>query len=443
MAEWQGRSAADLGRLIGTGDLDPVALTEEMLGVACEHPFGERIYARMTPERALAEAGAARDRAQAGRRLGPLDGVPVSWKDLFDTAGVVTEAGSKVLEGRVPERDAEVVRRGTAAGLVCLGKTHMTELAFSGLGLNPMTASPPNVNDAEAVSGGSSSGAATSVAFGLAAAAVGSDTGGSVRVPAVWNDLVGLKTTAGLLPNDGVVPLCRSFDTVGPLTRTVEDAALMFAALGGQGVDLRGASLAGRRFAVIATVGMEDLEEAPKAGFDRALEALRDAGAVIETVEMPSLTDAFDLAGPLYTAEAYAEWQQAVEHQSEKMYAQIVERIMGGKGVTAAAYLQAWARIREIRADWAERMAGFDAVLCPTCPIAPPNAERLATDDAYFKRANLMTLRNTRIGNLMGLCGLTIPAGVPSAGILLNGPPGSEARLLRLGMAAEAASGEG
>ncbi|HSG56137.1 MAG TPA: amidase family protein, partial [Paracoccaceae bacterium] len=190
MQDWLGMSAADLGRAIGAGRIDPVDLAQAHLDAIEAHPLRDRIFARLTGERAGAEAKAAAARAKAGQRLGLLDGVPISWKDLFDTAGVATEAGSLLLKGRVPERDARVLRNATTAGLVCLGKTHMTELAFSGLGYNPSTASPPCVNDAGAVSGGSSSGAATSVAFGLAACGIGSDTGGSVRIPSAWNDLV-------------------------------------------------------------------------------------------------------------------------------------------------------------------------------------------------------------------------------------------------------------
>ncbi|MBT6097877.1 MAG: amidase, partial [Marinovum sp.] len=220
-------TAAQQGQAIQHGKLDPVALTQTYLDAAEDHPQSHRIFTMLTPDRALAEARAAQTRARSGQRLSPLDGVPISWKDLFDTAGRATEAGSALLRGRIPERDAKVLRNASAMGLVCIGKTHMSELAFSGLGLNPMTESPPCVNDPSAVSGGSSSGAAASVAFGLAAAAIGSDTGGSVRIPAAWNDLVGLKTTAGSLPLDGVVPLCESFDTIGPLSKTVEDAALL------------------------------------------------------------------------------------------------------------------------------------------------------------------------------------------------------------------------
>ncbi|MGR3364905.1 MAG: amidase family protein, partial [Maritimibacter harenae] len=246
--DWQNMSAGALGRGIGAGRIDPVELCESFLDAAGAHPDGTRIYARLTRERALAEAQAAAGRARDGQRRGPLDGVPVSWKDLFDTADAATEAGSALLRDRQPERDARVLQTATAQGLVCVGKTHMSELAFSGLGLNPITATPPNRHDPEAVPGGSSSGAAASVAQGLAAAGIGSDTGGSVRVPAAWNDLVGLKTTHGRLSLTGVVPLAARFDTVGPLCRTVEDAGLLLAALeGGRAPDLAGASLAGTR----------------------------------------------------------------------------------------------------------------------------------------------------------------------------------------------------
>ena len=159
--DWLTKTAAEQGRAIGAGDLDPVVLTEAYLDAAAAHPLSPRIYARMTAERAMAEAQAARVRAASGQRLGPLDGVPISWKDLFDTAGTATEAGSALLEGRVPAADAEVLATATAQGLVCLGKTHMSELAFSGLGLNPITATSPNVHDPALISGGSSSGAAS------------------------------------------------------------------------------------------------------------------------------------------------------------------------------------------------------------------------------------------------------------------------------------------
>ncbi|ETX15705.1 amidase [Roseivivax halodurans JCM 10272] len=303
MDEWRWTSAADLGRGIAAGRIDPVELFETFLSAIETHELKDRIYARLTPERGRAEAEAARDRARRGARLSDLDGVPVSWKDLFDSAGVGTEAGTRLLEGRVPERDARVLKTASALGLVSLGKTHMSELAFSGLGLNPMTATPPCVNDAGAVSGGSSSGAAASVAFGLAAAAVGSDTGGSVRVPAAWNDLVGLKTTAGRLPLAGVVPLAEKFDTIGPLCRNVEDAALMLAALeGGSPCGLGGmGDLKGRRFGALTTIVMDDLRPEPAAAYAEAVERLRAAGAEVVPVEAPEIEGPMSEAGVLYT----------------------------------------------------------------------------------------------------------------------------------------------
>jgi len=440
MNDWLKMTAADLGRAIGRGAIGPVALTETYLAAINAHPAADRIYARLTEARALAEAAAAAGRARAGQRLSPLDGVPVSWKDLFDTAGVGTEAGSRLLTGRVPARDADVLRNATAQGLICLGKTHMTELAFSGLGLNPMTATPPNVNNPALVPGGSSSGAAASVAFGLAAAAVGSDTGGSVRIPAAWNDLVGLKTSHGRLSTRGVVPLVESFDTVGPLTRTVGDAALLFAALEGRRpADLAGASLRGTRLMVLQTVALEECRDLPLSAFRHAVGRLADAGAEIVDGAVPELAEAMAMAGILFTTEAYAIWRDTIEAAPDRMYPPIRERFRLGAGHSGADFIAAWRRLREIRAIWADRVAGYDAVLAPTAAILPPDAARLQTDADYLAQENLLALRNTRIGNLMGLPALTLPTGTPSTGIMFMGASMAEERLLRLGSAAEAA----
>jgi aspartyl-tRNA(Asn)/glutamyl-tRNA(Gln) amidotransferase subunit A len=366
--------------------------------------------------------------------------VPISWKDLFDTAGTATEAGSALLKDRVPARDAGVLRTATTSGLVCLGKTHMTELAFSGLGLNPVTASPPCVNDHDAVSGGSSSGAATSVAFGLAAGGIGSDTGGSVRVPAAWNDLVGLKTTPGRLSLEGVVPLCPRFDTVGPLCRSVEDAALLLSVLeGSRPADLTGASLSGRCLLVLDGIAMEDVEQAPAQAYEAALSRLEGAGAQLVRARIPAVEDAMPLSAVLFAAEAFGIWKDAIEAKPNAMFAPIRERFRSGASVSAPDYVAAWRTLDRLRADYLSATAGYDAVLLPTCPILPPDRARLETDPDYFVERNLKTLRNTRIGNLMGLPGVTLPTGVPSCGILLQTPPGTEELLLRLAAAAETA----
>jgi aspartyl-tRNA(Asn)/glutamyl-tRNA(Gln) amidotransferase subunit A len=445
MDEWLWMSASDLGRGIGAGEIDPVALTMAYLEAAEAHEHRDRIYTVITRDRAMAEAEAAAHRARHGVRRGPLDGVPISWKDLFDSAGVPTEAGSRLLEGRVPAADAEVLARATRAGLVCLGKTHMSELAFAGLGLNPAYrgtpegATPPNVNFPDCVPGGSSSGAATSMAYGVAAAGIGSDTGGSVRVPAAWNDLVGLKTTPGRLSLDGVVPLAEAFDTAGPLSRSVEDAAHLLAVMeGGRAPDLTGATLRGRRFLVLEEYTADAAEDQAK-GFTLGLEKLAEAGAQIETGHVPAIDPAMDLSSVLFAAEAYGIWRDVIESAPEKMFDRVRDRFRGGADFSAPDYVAAWRRLHEYRHEWNAATAAYDAVLLPTTANAPPEIARLMADPDYYVTQNLLTLRNTRVGNLMGLCGLSLPTGIPSAGLMMLAPPMAEERLLRFGAAAESA----
>ncbi|MEM6408033.1 MAG: amidase family protein [Pseudomonadota bacterium] len=439
---WLTMTASDLGRGIETGEIEPMALTEAYLDAAATHEMADRIYARMTEQRARAEAKAASERTKLGLRRGLLDGVPISWKDLFDSAGVATEAGSKLLAGRTPGKDAEVLGNATAQGLVCLGKTHMSELAFSGLGLNPVTATSPCVNDLDAVAGGSSSGSATSVAFNLAAASIGSDTGGSVRIPSAWNDLVGLKTTIGRVSVEGSVPLCARFDTVGPLCRSVEDAAQLLAAIeGGKPADLKGAELAGARLMVLETAAFDDIRDEPQEGFDAARQRLEKAGAQVTQADIPEVSEALSLSGVLFATEAYAQWQNEIEANPGAMFPEILNRFRSGKDTLARDFLAAWAKLEALKQIWADKTAGFDAVILPTSPILPPNFERLMTDSDYYVAENLLALRNTRIGNLMGLAGLTLPTGVPSTGIMFLSAPHSEERLLRLGAAAEGALG--
>ena len=433
-------TAADLGRDIERGRINPVDLTEHFLDAIATHPLAPRIFARTTETRARGEAMAAAARAKSGLRRGPLDGVPLSWKDLFDTAGTPTEAGSALLKDRTPHADAVTLQTATLQGAVCLGKTHMSELAFSGLGLNPVTATPLCINDDQAVAGGSSSGAAASVANGLAPAAIGSDTGGSVRIPAAWNDLVGLKTTHGRLPLQGTVPLCESFDTIGPLARSVEDCALLLTLLeGSRPASLTPPSVSTLRLGILDTVALDSLRAGPEHSFDTALTHLAQAGATLTRFKAPEVTEALNLAGFLFTAEAYAIWSPTIEAAPDKMFARILERFRSGANVTAADYIAGWRGLRALRQIYARTTAAFDAVLIPTSPILPPNANRLMTDHDYYVTENLLALRNTRIGNLMDQCVLTLPTSTPSCGLSIMCPPGGEERLLQIGLAAERA----
>lgn len=433
-------SAADIGRLIAMGQLDPIEITEAYLDAAQNHSEMERIYTKLTKERAMLEAAAASLRAKSGQRLSPLDGVPISWKDLFDIAGQKTEAGSALLSGRLPQFDAQCLKNATSLGLVCLGKTHMSELAFSGLGLNPITETPPCVNDVEAVPGGSSSGAAASVAFGLAAGAIGSDTGGSVRIPAAWNDLVGLKTTSGRIPLQGVLPLCKKFDTVGPLGKSVEDCALLFSALCGEpSIDLKEASLKDKKLAVLRAEVISEVRDLPAKAFYQSVKALKKAGAHVDEITLECVSEAMALTGVLYNSEAYGTWKEVIERNPDVMFDKILARFREGSNIQASDYVAAWKSLKNLRKIYQSSTQGYDAILCPTSPITPPNAARLLTKEDYYVTENLLSLRNTRIGNLLGLCAITLPTGIPSCGLMMLTGPYQENRLLRLAVAAERA----
>ncbi|SDD94764.1 aspartyl-tRNA(Asn)/glutamyl-tRNA(Gln) amidotransferase subunit A [Paracoccus isoporae] len=438
--DWLTKPACEQGRAIMAGLVSPVDLTDAYLDATEHHPDRDLIFARLTPERARSEAIAAHDRAKAEQRLGLLDGVPISWKDNIDTAGVATEAGSALLKGRVPRRDADILRNADAAGLVCLGKTHMTELAFSGLGVNPITATPPNALDPALAPGGSSSGSAVSVALGLAAATIGSDTGGSIRAPAAWNGLVGFKPTNDAVPSRGVVPLCPRFDVAGPLARTVEDCAALFSAIAAAPpVDLAGADPARLRLMVLDGAPFEEADEAPVAAFEEAVEALARAGAGIARAAPRCVAEAMPLSPLLFAPEAYGIWSAHIEEAPEAMYPPVLERFRAGKAVSAPDYVAAWAALDRLRAQWAEAVAGFDAVILPSVAILPPDRERLLTDAAFFASQNLLTLRNTRIGNLMGLPAMTLPTARPACGIMAMGARGGDRRLLRVAQAIQTA----
>lgn len=440
METWRRASAAEQGRAIGEGRLDPAELTEAYLAAVTEAPDGGRIYARLSPIRARAEAEAARERAREGRRLGPLDGVALSWKDNVDSAGIATEGGTRLLAGRVPEADAPVLARAAAAGLVCLGKTHLSELAFSGLGVNPRTATSPNALLPGRAPGGSSSGAAVSVARAMAAGAIGSDTGGSVRVPAAWNGLVGLKTTWGLLPGEGVVPLAASLDTVGPLTRTVEDAGLLLAVLAGKpGEPVPGAALPAA-LQVPETVVLEGCDPEPLAAFEAAIDRLGRAGIGISRGPAPEFAqtfEVFDRLGPLINLEAWQTWGAEIEANPGLMYPMIEQRFRLGIDADPAKDRQARAELAGISAALTGRMQAGGLIAMPSVPALPPEVSRLEADEAFYSERNLLALRNTRIANVLGLSAITLPLPEPATGLMLVAPPMAEAALLAAGRALE------
>lgn len=440
MDELLTKSAADQGRAITAG-ADPRALTEAYLNAISVHPDRDRIYARTTPERARAEAAAAAERMKSGMSKGPLDGVPISWKDLYDVAGAGCEGGTQILKGRIADTDCEVVQRGSAAGTICLGKTHTTEIAFSGLGVNPKTGTPPNAIQPELAPGGSSSGAAVSTKLNLAALGIGSDTGGSVRIPAGWNDLVGLKTTAGQIPTTGVIALSPTYDTVGPLTKTVEDAALMYSVLADCPLpDWDGAALDEDRIHVAETFVRDGCDDGIVEAMDEAMELLASAGANVTRGPTPEFTDVFTTmseVAPIVPGEAWAEWGDRIKANRRVMWPPIEARTRSGENIDPEKDAQARAEMDTHSISLKARIAEHGLIALPTSPCMPPNAERLLNDPDYFGERNLLALRNTRIGNLLTLSSITIPTRTPMCGMMLFAPPNAEERLLRIGRAME------
>ena len=457
--EWHRMSALALGAGIEGGAIDPRALTEYFLERIEEVDGDHAIYLRLTAARARAEAEAAHRRAQIGLRQSPLDGVPISWKDLYDSAGDVTSHGTPALADRVATSDAKVLARATRAGLVCLGKTNQTEFAFSILGLNPKMGTPPNPFD-EAVAripGGSSSGAAVSVSRGLAAAAVGSDTGGSVRVPAAWNGLVGLKTSFGLLPLEGVLGLSTSMDTVGPLTRDVADSAALFAILDGRfgagnspAPDLAGSALSRARFALPTTLVWDSLDPGVESPARSAVRRLRAAGCAIDETPVPEFDTVGELVsrfGAYHAAECHALWYDVIEARPDLIYAPIWERIRVGAQISATDAARAKQGLAQAALALHDRIRRHGVFLMPTAAESPPPIAALEADAEVYSAANIAALRNTRLGNYLNCCALTLPCGrdqngVP-VGLMLMAPSGEEERLLRLGHAIEPVIAEG
>ena len=444
----KGKSIAQLSVLIQSGALDPVALTEETLDAIRAYK-DQSVFISLTPERAKAEAEAASKRIKAGRSLGALDGIPMAWKDLFDLEGMVTTAGSKVL-AREPAAtaDATVVANLKAAGMVAIGRTNMSEFAFSGLGINPHYGTPenPNSTDVPRIPGGSSSGAGVAVAAGLVPVAMGTDTGGSIRIPAAYNGTVGYKATRGRYAMQGVYPLSKSLDSLGPLTRTVQDAVWIDAAMRGlTASSVTRGSLAGVSLVVPETVFFDEAEAGVVDAFEAALGRLRDAGAKVRRQAFPVFTQLFDLMakhGPLVTSEAYAlHYDRITGADADDMDHRVVARTRLGEKTTMKSYIEILDTRERLIAAMATSIAPGEILVSPTLPhVAMPIAPLVADDD-LFVRVNFKTLRNTLIGNFLDWCGVSIPCGTGDAGmpvgLLLSGLPNTDEHLLSVALAAE------
>ncbi|RDJ98045.1 amidase [Paraburkholderia lacunae] len=396
---------------------------------------------RSAAREAASSSDAFRDR---GYVPSALAGVPVSVKDLFDVKGQVTTAGSRILRGAAPAvRDAAAVARLREAGAVFVGRTNMSEFAFSGLGLNPHYGTPLNPFDPSRLAGGSSSGAATSVALGHVAAALGTDTGGSVRIPAAFCGLVSFKPTARRVPLDGAVPLSTSFDSIGPIARSVDCCTLIDRVVSGQALDTTPRPLTGLRFGVTSDYVSDDLDETVSTAFNRAISMLRRAGASVERFAFPELHEVaghLPLAG-ITAAQAWAWHREHVASHAEGYDPRVLTRLRIGEGRGAADYIDLLAARERFVRDARTRLASFDAWLMPTVAIVPPVIAGVEHDDEAFFAVNAKVLRNPSVVNFMDGCALTLPChneGELPVGLSICGPALADASILSIARSVEA-----
>jgi len=443
------KSIAQLSALLQNGALDPVALMEETFA-AIESHSDQTIFTYLLKERAGKEAEASRRRIREGRSLGVLDGIPIAWKDLFAVEGLPTTAGSQILQDTKPEvHDAAVVRALTAAGTVSVGRVNMSEFAFSGLGINPHFGTPRNPASPEGenrLPGGSSSGSAVAVAAGLVPASIGTDTSGSVRIPAAFNGVVGYKATRGRYSMEGVFPLAESLDSLGPLCRTVQDAIWLDAAMRNVvSTPVARPSLSDISFIIPDTVMFDDAEPEVVEAFELSGERLARAGARIRREALPEFTEIFELMakyGSLVTAEAYhVHRTRLASSLVEQMDPRVVKRTLLGKNVSLSDYLEVLAARKWLMASFKQRL-GPDAILLnPTLPHVACPAEPLLKDDELFFKVNAKTLRNTLICNFLDGCAISLPCGVGSAGLpvglQLSASGGADDRVLAVAAVVE------
>jgi aspartyl-tRNA(Asn)/glutamyl-tRNA(Gln) amidotransferase subunit A len=428
--------AAELTRLFASGAEDPVALTERVLARLAPRP----VFAPHLPERALAAAARSRERWRAGRPLGPLDGVPVAVKDLLDVSGTITAAGSAVLKRlrRPAASDAPAVGNLEAAGAVIVAKTQLNELAFSGLGLNPHFGTPANALRSEWVPGGSSSGSAVAVARGLVPLAVGSDTGGSARIPAAFNGLVGFKPSNGRVSTKGVTPLSPTLDTIGSIAGDVADARALFQGLAGQRATALEPWSGPARLLVPAAL-LERSDPQVRRAFEEAAAALAEAGYEPVTADVPELAEVYRLygeLGPLAAHEALALYRELIAEHGGEMDRRVVRRVLEVASRDRTDYLRLLAARARLLVRFWRRYRNYEALLLPTVPAPPPLlAEVEASDEAFF-RANNRALAHTMLFNFYGGPAISLPL-TGGIGLMLAAAPGRDEELFSLAASVE------
>ncbi len=440
-------SIAELSALIQMRKVDPVEVTEAVLSGIRAYP-DKAVFVSLLEERAAAEARAASKRLKEGRSLGLLDGIPIAWKDLFDVEGMPTTAGSKVLRQAAPAaKDAAIVDLLKQVGMVAIGRTNMSEFAFSGIGINPHYGTPhnPHGKDAPRIPGGSSSGSAVAVAAGLVPVAMGTDTGGSIRIPAGFNGIVGYKATRGRYRMDGVYPLATSLDSLGPLCRTVQDAVWVDAAMRGLAApDVARLPVKPLDIVIPTNIVFDGTEPGVVAAFEATIERLAKAGARITRLAFPAFDELPKLMakyGPMVTAEAFALHRERLSGpDAAAMDHRVVARTRLGEKTSLSDYIAIVENRARMIAE-TEALIGDRFVAMPSVAHVAPPIGPLEKDDELFFATNGRTLRNTGFGNFLDWCGVSIPCGTGEAdmpvGFLLSANANRDEPLLQASMAYE------
>jgi aspartyl-tRNA(Asn)/glutamyl-tRNA(Gln) amidotransferase subunit A len=434
---------------IDSGATTSRALVESCLErAATASGEGARTFVHLFADAARAEADAIDRRRRAGIWTGLLGGIPISVKDLFDIRGLPTTAGSAVLaDAPAAAEDAVVVDRLRTAGAVIIGRTNMTEFAFSGLGLNPHYGTPANPFERRSrrIPGGSSSGAAVSICDEMAVAAIGTDTGGSVRIPAAFCGLSGFKPTQARIPLTGVLPLSKSLDSVGPLGRSVNCCRILDSVLSGQRCEpARPANLRGLRIAIPTTRVFDDVDAYVAHAFDAAIVTIADAGAQISRLEVPEFTEVGQTAqiATFPATEGFAWHRDLLERAKDRYDPRVSGRLERGRQISAADYLWLIQQREQLIAAMRTRAAPFDVLAMPTVPIVAPLIADLERDGELYHRLNLLVLRNPTLINFLDGCALSIPChrkGDAPVGLMLARFDGADSIVFGIGQAIETA----
>ena len=451
---------AQAARRIRAGDLSPVELTRAVLDRIERLNPQTNAFITVTADRAMRQAETAEQAVANGTTLGPLHGVPVSLKDLIDTAGIPTTAASRVLADRVPSRDASVWQRLSSAGAVLVGKTNLHEFAFGVTNVNPHYGAARNPWGLDRMSGGSSGGSAVSVALSMALGSLGSDTGGSIRIPSALCGTVGLKPTYGRVSVAGVIPLSPSLDHVGPITRTVEDAAIMLEAIAGFDPDDANSvdtpvprysqeldrGIRGIRLGVPRNAFFQRIDPDVEAAVEAALIVLEKLGAELVEVDMPNTTDHEAIFKCIATTEAFDYHEGYLDTKADLYSPNVRERMSAGRGILAVDYVRFQRERIALKSEVAEVFETVDLVVLPALPVTAPRIEETAIrwSDRVEPLLSALT-RNTRLANLTGLPAISVPCGFSRAnlpiGLQLIGREFEESTVLNAAHAYEQEAG--